>query len=647
MTIVDVDVVMDQKQKKRAVLAAARATAAKKAHKKKVAKKERRSRPALERSDSLQSIKSSCTLSPIEEADNESLEANSSHHKKSKVHQEIHIKSKVQAVGRQQEIQIKPTEQAVDLKNADVEMGLEPTDDSGDSNSSIDSDSDCAASASNGSRSSKRGRNRDINKEAAPSNNQCFSGWSKRRWMVVSGCLVVVVVAIICGAAIAVSGGSASATTSVAENTDLATPDNSTPSKPSGNSKPSKPSNDNKTPVPSLNSPVLDKKGVLQSIYLNAGAHPNAVYEDARGVQWISDFDFLKNGGNVYNACPANITGTSDPDLFCTERWFRDNVGSFDINVAPGGATYQVVMHFAEMFHKGANKRLFDIYAQNKLVRGAFDIYSSAGKNGTAVALMTEVTVPDGVLSVRFVPIPGKDNPKVNAIEVHDISNARKANEYEVVAAEPTAEQEQPSVVVEEAPKEEMPIEEEEDVVADEEFEDEESADELTVFQVPFFINAGGITFEDKQGHLWVTDSTFTANIGGNVNVYEQCSSGNDEEPLEQEDPLRLLYCSERWFRGNVGGMYDLPITENEVELFVTLHFAELFFTEIGERVFDVIVEGQKVKGGFDILKETGGTQLTATTLTKRVWVTDGSLSINLLPIVGNAKISAIEVRSV
>jgi len=618
MVLVDIDVVMDQKQKKRAVLAAARATAAKKDHKKKIAKKERRSRPALERSDSLQSIKSTCTLSPIEEAENESLDANSSHHKKPKV---------------QQEIQFKPKESAVKLKNVDVEMGVDPTDDSEESNSSIDSGSDDMASAANGSRSSKRGVPRDIQKEDSHPNNKGLFGWSKRCWMVVSGCLVVVVVAIICGAAIAASGGNDSASTTSVETTDTTDTDTSRPAK-------------NKTPVPSLNSPVMDKNGVLQSIYLNTGAHPNAVYKDAKGVKWISDFDFLKNGGRVYNACPAEIIGTRDPDLFCTERWFRDNLGRYEINVAPGKATYQVVLHFAEMFHQSANSRLFDIYAEKQLVRGAFDIYSSAGKNGTAVALMTEVTVPDGILSISFVPIPGKDNPKVNAIEVHDISNARKANDYEVVAGKPTVEQEQPTVVVEETPEDELPIEEE-DAVADEEFEDEEPAAELTVFKVPFFINSGGIPFKDKQGNQWVTDSSITANIGGSGNRYEQCSNGNDEDLLEQEDPMKLLYCSERWFRGKAGGTYELPLTKNDVELLVTLHFAELFFTEIGERVFDVVVEGQKVKGNFDILKETGGAQLTATTLTKRVWVSDGSLSINLLPIKASVKISAIEVRSV
>ena len=86
---------------------------------------------------------------------------------------------------------------------------------------------------------------------------------------------------------------------------------------------------------------------------------------------------------------------------------------------------------------------------------------------------------------------------------------------------------------------------------------------------------------------------------------------------------------------------------QNNVELQVTLHFAELYYTKVGQRVFDVKVEGQMLRREYDILSETGGDPMVATTLTKNVWVTDGSLSINLIPRLGNVKISAIEVRAV
>lgn len=614
MTIVDIDAAMentqkevaaktsweittDQKEKKRAVITEARAAAAKKAHKKNTSKSKRRSRPALERSDSFESIRSCCTLTPIEETEtdteNENTEMDASLHK---------IKNEFP--NKEIEFTVNPEEQSIALEKGDLEAGLDPTDDSEESSeSSFGSD----LTSSSGSADVL-----DVKTSSAES-PKCGLTCSKRRYMIVSVFLLVAVLTIIIAVAVSsLLGSSASSAEVTSDSTN----------------------ND------SLNTPGFDENGVMKSIYLNAGAHPAAVYKGFQGIEWISDNDFLSGKGQVYNSCPDKIcTGTMDATLFCTERWFRDSVGRYDIPVPQERATYQVNMHFSEVLLTGAKKRQFDIYVENKLVRSGFDIYAEAGGDGIAVVLLVKAVVTDGELSIRFVPIEGFGNPKVNAIEVHDISKARKANEYENVASETKIEQVPSTAFDEETLDEETEVEDKQD--------DAPNA-RLTVFKVPFFVNAGGDSFTDERGIEWVSDSQSMANIGGSSSTFEQCSSGGNDEKLYETNPKRaLLYCSERWFQGNAGGTYELPLQRNDVELEVTLHFAELYYTKTGQRVFDVKVEGQMVRRGYDILSETGGDQMVATTLTKNVWVTDGSLSINLLPKVGNVKISAIEVRAV
>ena len=612
MTIVDIDaaiediqdqapantsweVTTEQKEKKRAVLAEARAAAAKKAHKKKTSKSKLRSRPALERSDSFESIRSCCTLTPIEETEIEieNTEADSS-------------LQKTETEFPRNEIVFNPPAQTLTLDKGDIESGLDPTDNSEDSSESS-FHSDLTPSSGSDHFSDE--------KPAPVGNPKCGLSWSKRRCMILSGLLTAVVFAIILAATVpGLSGSSAS--------TEGATPDSI-----------------NKGSEQPLNTPVFDKNGVMKSIYLNAGAHPAAVYKGFQGIEWISDNDYLSGIGQVYNSCPDNIsTGTRDATLFCTERWFRGSVGRYDIQVAPERATYQVIMHFSETSYTSAKKRQFDIYIENKLVRSGFDIYAEARGNGTAVVLLAEAVVSDSALSIRLVPIPGFGNPKVNAIEVHDISNARKANDYENVAAE-TVNEQVPSTAIDEETLDE------EDTVDDR--PDEATNSRLTVFKVPFFVNAGGDSFTDDRGISWVSDSQIMANIGGSSSTYEQCRSGGNDEKLDETNPRALLYCSERWFEGKAGGFYELPLKQNNVELQVTLHFAELYYTKVGQRVFDVKVEGQMLRREYDILSETGGDPMVATTLTKNVWVTDGSLSINLIPRLGNVKISAIEVRAV
>jgi hypothetical protein len=100
---------------------------------------------------------------------------------------------------------------------------------------------------------------------------------------------------------------------------------------------------------------------------------------------------------------------------------------------------------------------------------------------------------------------------------------------------------------------------------------------------------------------------------------------------------------------------YSVPVSDGTYE--VTLKFAEIYHTsetsgagdddgggdgEVGDRVFDVTIEGEEVLTDYDIYADVGG--LTATDKTFTVEVTDGTLNIEMPASADFAKISAFKI---
>ncbi|MER2998976.1 malectin domain-containing carbohydrate-binding protein [Pontibacter populi] len=91
---------------------------------------------------------------------------------------------------------------------------------------------------------------------------------------------------------------------------------------------------------------------------------------------------------------------------------------------------------------------------------------------------------------------------------------------------------------------------------------------------------------------------------------------------------------------------YTFPVTNGQYT--VVLHFAELYWSSIGQRVFDVAIEGIKVLDNYDIIQKAGASA-TAIKETFTVNVTDATLGINFSALksdggVNRPKISAIEI---
>jgi hypothetical protein len=139
-----------------------------------------------------------------------------------------------------------------------------------------------------------------------------------------------------------------------------------------------------------------------------------------------------------------------------------------------------------------------------------------------------------------------------------------------------------------------------------------------------FAVNAGGQKYVDANGAVYQADGKFN---GGNTHTTSAAIVGTKDA---------ALYQSERY--GNFS--YTIPVANGDYV--VVLKFAEIDGTQVGQRVFNVVMEGVKVISKLDVMARVGANK--AYNLTKAVHVSDGVLNISFQPVIGNATVSAIRV---
>jgi Malectin domain/Chitobiase/beta-hexosaminidase C-terminal domain len=145
----------------------------------------------------------------------------------------------------------------------------------------------------------------------------------------------------------------------------------------------------------------------------------------------------------------------------------------------------------------------------------------------------------------------------------------------------------------------------------------------------PIFVNAGGPAYTGSQGQVWSADADFSG--GSTYSTTE--SIANTADPT--------LYQTERY--GDFSYQFGVPNGSYNV----VLKFAEIYWDKVGQRIFNVSINGTPVLTNFDIIA-TAGAPLTAIDKTFSATTSTGAITIQFTS--GSAdlpKISAIEISSV
>ena len=141
-----------------------------------------------------------------------------------------------------------------------------------------------------------------------------------------------------------------------------------------------------------------------------------------------------------------------------------------------------------------------------------------------------------------------------------------------------------------------------------------------------FAVNAGGSQYSGADGTVYDADTWFS---GGNTYTTTAAIAGTTDD---------RLYQSERY------GNFSYAIPMDNGDYLVTLKFADNLWSQAGQRVFNVSMEGKVVLSNLDLVAKVG--PKAAYDVTLPVTVTDGVLTIGFQSVVGNAMVSGIKVTA-
>lgn len=366
------------------------------------------------------------------------------------------------------------------------------------------------------------------------------------------------------------------------------------------------------TPTPTATptatpSPTATPLGYALAVNTGGAAH---VGRD--GTVWQADQPYAAGswgyaGGDSYSM-PRPIRNTADQRLYQSEHWGM-SAYRFDV---PNG-TYQVDLHFAEIFCWAGGCRSFNVSLEGAVVLSGLDIYRVVGRDAAYVRTFT-VHVDDGRLDIGFTPLVSA--AQVSAIRIAYLGPPDTATPTITTTATPTA-------TPTDGMSEPTPTE-----TATATATPTPAATPIVVQRV----NCGGDDYVDGQGRLWAADRVTAGGAWGATDGQPyrttRAIAGTDDQPLYQQQIFNV-------------SAYTFAVPNGDYR--VTLKMAETYaYAYVGGRVFDISIQGERVRSRFDLLAAAG--RYRAFDLTYDVVVSSGVLTIAFTPHVGVATIAAIEV---
>jgi len=164
---------------------------------------------------------------------------------------------------------------------------------------------------------------------------------------------------------------------------------------------------------------VKEGPALTAVVRINSGG-PTVSYGDST---FIADEFFAGNGSDYINNNIADIFGTTQDEIYKSERSTNASLQSFTYNIPITNGTYSVNLHFAEIYwgatgggSGGTEKRIFDVTLEGQAILTDFDLNAEVGAMTALIETFT-TTVTDQSLDLTFSA--SVNQPKVSAIEVY------------------------------------------------------------------------------------------------------------------------------------------------------------------------------------------------------------------------------------
>jgi large repetitive protein len=150
----------------------------------------------------------------------------------------------------------------------------------------------------------------------------------------------------------------------------------------------------------------------------------SAVYQiDAGSAAGFAPFtadEFVSGGTTSATNATVSTAGVANAAPMQVYQTNRFGTFTYTIPALTAGGSYTVRLHFAENFWTAANKRVFSVTINNQVVLPSLDIFASAGGENIAFVQSFPVTANSGgQIVIAFASgANGVDNPQVNGIEI-------------------------------------------------------------------------------------------------------------------------------------------------------------------------------------------------------------------------------------
>jgi Malectin domain/IPT/TIG domain len=376
----------------------------------------------------------------------------------------------------------------------------------------------------------------------------------------------------------------------------------------------------------------LLQSGVTLPFRINSGNTTTIYTDPSTNKVWLQDQYFM--GNEVWNGCPeAARTGFSLASHLCQTR----QRSSFEYNIpVPFNGQYKLTLYFVETIKTASRTRLFNVRVEGITLISSLDVFALAGGRMRPLVRTLTATVADGFLTIRF---SGRtDKAMVSAIEIEDgrLSNAptRAPTKQPIFlptsipTSKPTS---KPTSIPTSKPTSKPTAKPAIAPVTQPTVSSPTSSSLSTVR-----INCGSLVpyVDPLTGNTWSADVNFQS--GGR---FSNCPSEILNTTLDS------VFCTERFWGGGVGinGTYTIPVVPGVYT--VRLLFAELFFNNIGNRVFNVYLQNRLLRSNLDVRAVTGGRNISYVVPGRAaVTTTDPNIRLTFQNIVQNGKIHGIEI---
>ena len=364
--------------------------------------------------------------------------------------------------------------------------------------------------------------------------------------------------------------------------------------------------------------------------YLQAGGAALSCAQAYSG--WQSDASY-SNGGST-SALSSSTTIVPSPigaRLSSIEAAFplfsQNRYGTFTYTIPVSAAGYYGVrLLFAENYWVTLGSRVFSVTAQGQTIISHLDLNAvganpsvpcTKGARGaltqtTSYIFNTTVQVTAASLAVQIAFIPISDNPIVSAVEVFPVSAPAVPPTQPPASSSTAASAPSHSTAASSPPP---------------------TAGTGTAGSFSLYIDCGSsVPFTDAEGRVWQADAYFNAQSAPWTGT-----PNNNAQWTNTTADLYTLYDSVRYHP-----IYTLPVPSAGTYQ-LTLHYAEMYWTSVGKRVFSVSVQGVMQVAALDLIGVTGHEYSAYTTVhVANVTAAGLNVTLSLVNVVDNALVSGI-----